>query len=213
MIDDTETRERILNFAREKFLQRGFSKVTLDELAGELGMSKKTVYKFFPSKEELLRAAVHHNMRHIQRALDQIVSSNKPFVEKLIEVMVQIGMQINRLSRASQIDIQRFAPSLWKEIDRFRREHLLSKIETMIIQAREENIFRHDVNEHVLALMLIFSVQGIMNPEVLTNNPFSAQQAFRTIFRTIFEGALTDEARKDSHLFDNPSLNSLTSME
>ena len=52
---DQSTRKRILERVRSRFFSSGFSKVTMDELAHDLGVSKKTIYKHFPSKNELLR--------------------------------------------------------------------------------------------------------------------------------------------------------------
>jgi AcrR family transcriptional regulator len=204
MASDLETRERILLHARDKFLQMGFSKVTIDEIALDLGISKKTLYKFYPSKEELMRAAVHLNMRMIDQELQQIVSSDKPFAEKLAEALMMLGKFVGRISRSCINDMQRFTPALWKELEQFRREHVLRKLATMIQQARAEKVFRDDVHDQVLIFMLISAVQGIVNPEVLSQNAFSTDDAFRTIFRVLFEGALTDDARKGFHLFDKP---------
>ncbi len=204
MSTDIEIRQRIIAFAQDRFLNPGFSKVTLDEIASELGISKKTLYKHFESKEDILRYGMQETMRAVAEEIDRIVVSERPFAEKLAGMMMIIGKQVSKLSRSAQSDMQKFAPELWKEIEVFRREQIFMKMGKMISQAREENIFRPDVNEQVLVLMILNCVQGILNPEVLSQNSFSAEQAFRIIFKTIFEGALTDGARKDFHVFDSP---------
>jgi AcrR family transcriptional regulator len=207
MATDIEVRQRIIAFAQDRFLNPGFSKVTLDEIASELGMSKKTLYKYFENKEDILRYGMQETMRAIAEEIDHIVVSDRPFAEKLAGMMMVIGKQVLKLSRSAQSDMRKFTPELWKEIEVFRREQIFMKMGKMISQAREENIFRPDVNEQVLVLMILNCVQGILNPEVLSQNSFSAEQAFRIIFKTIFEGALTDGARKDFHLFDTPAHN------
>ena len=204
MSTDTEIRERIISFAREHFMREGFSKVTLDEIAAELGMSKKTLYKYFENKEDLLRAGIHENLRTIARGVESIASSDKPFAEKLARIMMLIGKQMSRLSRPAMSDMQKFAPELWKEIETFRREQIFSKIGSMITQARDEKVFQPDADEKILVLMIMNCVQGIMNPSVLSQYSFSAEEAFRIIFKTIFEGALSEEARRDFHVFDSP---------
>jgi len=207
MNTETEIRDRIITFAREHFMHEGFSKVTLDEIAAELGMSKKTLYKYFEDKEDLLRAGIEENLRKISREIEIIIASNDPFAEKLARVMMLIGKQMSRLSRGAMLDMQKFTPELWKQIETFRREQIFNKIGKMMAQAREENVFRLYIHEQILTLMLINCVQGILNPEVLSQNSFSAEDAFRSIFRTIFEGALTDDARKNFHVFDTPLTN------
>jgi AcrR family transcriptional regulator len=193
---DQEERQRILDVASAKFMESGITKVTVEEVATELGMSKKTVYKFFPSKDALLHTIVKMLLSRIEREVTSIVNSDDPFEEKLTRILTLIGKQVRHFSRQFQLDIQRFAPSLWNEIDRFRREHIFSQVKRMFEQAKRENIFRNDLNIDLFYLVFISTVQGIMNPKTLSENSFSAEDAFRGIFRILLEGALTDEAKK-----------------
>ena len=205
MTADLDVRERVLEHARDEFLSRGFSKVTLDEIASDLGISKKTLYKFYPSKEELLRASLHAMMRSAGWELERISSSDKPFADKLAEALMTMGKYISRFRREGLADVQRFAPSIWKELDKYREEQIVSKLVTMITQARKENIFRAEVNEQVLIRMFVSSIQAIINPQVLSQHSFSAQEAAQNIFKVLFEGALTDAARREFHVFDKPT--------
>ena len=205
MTPDLQLRDRILECARDAFLAHGFSKVTLDELAQRLGISKKTLYKSYPSKEELLRAALHSMMRSAGWELERISSSDKPFVEKLALAMMTMGKYVSRFRKESIADVQRLAPALWKELDAFRQQHIVSELVTMIRQARDEKIFRQEIDEQILIQMLVSSVQSVLNPEFLVNHSVSLQAAARSIFATIFEGALTDTARTDFHVFDKPT--------
>ena len=192
--DDDET--RIIGAAADRFMEAGLYKVTMDEIASDLRMSKKTVYKFFPSKEVLLKAIVHTMMKKIESDVQTIISSEKPFEEKLTSILTIVGMLLRKMSRPFLIDIQRFAPGLWKEIETFRRERVFSKIQQMFRQAKKEGVFREDLDPDLFILIFATVMQGIMNPQVLSQQSFSAEEAFKGIFRILYEGALTDEARK-----------------
>ena len=199
---DMDEKARIESAALERFLESGVYKVTLDEIAADLRISKKTVYKFFPSKEDLLRAAVHMRMHRIERAVDDIVASDKPFEAKMTELLMVIGTLVRRLTRQFQVDLQRFAPRLWTEIDTFRRERVFSKMRKMFQQAKDEKVFREDLNIDLFFLVFLSTIQGIMNPQTLSQQSFSAEDAFHGIFKILFEGALTQEARHNFKLFD-----------
>jgi AcrR family transcriptional regulator len=196
-IMEQEPKERIISHAEERFLSSGFNKVTLDELSGELGISKKTMYKFFPSKDALLKTIVSAMQRRVEKNIVGIVESDKPILQKLAEFMLFIGKMAGRFSRAFQLDIQRFAPSVWKELEAFRREKIIKYFGAMIHEAKEEKIFRTDINDQIVFMMFLNSVQTIVNPEVLSQHSFSPKEAMYTIFHVIFEGSLTDEARKE----------------
>ena len=198
---------RIMEAATERFMDAGLYKVTMDEIASDLRMSKKTVYKFFPSKEILLKAIVHTMLKSVENEVQSIISSDKPFEEKLTSILTLVGKIMRRLSRPFMTDMQRFAPGLWKEIEIFRRERVFSKIQQMFRQAKKEGVFREDLDPDLFFLVLTTSLQGIMNPQVLSQQPFSAEEAFKGIFKILYEGALTDEARKRFQL-KNLSLSS-----
>jgi AcrR family transcriptional regulator len=191
-IDET----RIIEAATNRFMDTGFNKVTMDEIASDVGMSKKTVYKFFPSKEALLKIVVSAHTRNIEREVHEIVHSEKPMDEKLIALLAIVGKVVRKMSRPFMADVQRFAPTLWREIEIFRREKVLSQLLQMFKQAKKEGSFREDVDPDLFFLVMMTTIQGIMNPQVLSQQPFSAEAAFRGIFKILYSGVLTDEARR-----------------
>ena len=199
-IDET----RIIEAATQRFMDTGFNKVTMDEIASDVGMSKKTVYKFFPSKETLLQVVVAIHTRNIERDVREVVQSEKKIDEKLIALLTIVGKVVRKMSRPFMADVQRFAPALWKEIEVFRREKILSQLLQMFKQAKKEGAFREDVDPDLFFLVVMTTIQGIMNPEVLSQHPFTAETAFRGIFKILYSGVLTDEAR---HRFEQNNLN------
>ena len=201
-MSDTEERKRVLDIATVKFFESGITKVTLDEVAAELRMSKKTVYKFFPSKDYLLHAIVKLMLSNVEHEVTAIVNSKEPFDQKMTSLLVLIGRMIRRIGRQFQLDVQRFAPNLWKEIETFRRERILIQVKQMFQQAKQENIFRNDLDVDLFYLVFINTVQGIMNPKILSEHSFSAEEAFRGIIRIMLEGALTDDGRKRAYFSD-----------
>ena len=207
MVTENSDEMRIMEVATDRFMGAGLYKVTMDEIASDLRMSKKTVYKFFPSKEVLLKAIVHNMLKKVESEVQGIITSDKPLEEKLTALIMFVGKMMRRLSRPFMTDIQRFAPILWKEIEIFRRERVLSQLQQMFRQAKKEGAFREDLDPDLFFLVLTTTIQGIMNPQVLSQQPFSAEEAFKGIFRILYEGALTDEARKRVQL-KNISLSS-----
>jgi AcrR family transcriptional regulator len=195
-------RERIIGKARERFLHFGFAKVTLDEIATDLGMSKKTLYKHFESKEVLVREVMRSITRTMSRRIEAIVSSELPFEIKARNVLADIGATLGTFSKQLQIDIQRFAPDLWTELEEFRRRQILDKIDRMFRQGIKENVFRRDLNPEIFLLVFLSAVQGIINPHILSSHSFSAPEAFRSILEILFEGALSEESRPSKPVFD-----------
>lgn len=199
-MNDQVDKARILDAAARRFMELGISKVTLDEIASDLRMSKKTVYKYFPSKEDLLKNVIHARIKRNGKRFTDIMTSGKPFAEKLQEIFAFVGREVSAPSRQFVVDLRRFAPDLWEEADEFRRKTIVTNLRNMIDQAKVEGMIRKDLNVDLFVLMFLSAVQNILTPQTLSEQPFSALQAFQGILSIMFEGALTDTARATIHM-------------
>ncbi|HUI64204.1 MAG TPA: TetR/AcrR family transcriptional regulator [Bacteroidota bacterium] len=194
-MDTDPDRARILEAASNRFLEAGISKVTLDEIASELRMSKKTLYKYFPSKDSLLKHVIQERIKRNGKRFNDIMVSKKPFEEKLQDILFFAGKEITTPGRQFILDLRRIAPDLWEQAEEFRRGTIVAAVTKMMRQAKEEGVLRKDLDVELFVLMFQGSVQEILNPRTLSEQPFTAVQAFSGILKILFEGALTAKAR------------------
>lgn len=198
---ESSEKERILHAATSRFFDAGISKVTLDEIALDVGMSKKTLYKYFESKDALLAEVVRKMMREVEFHLTKITALDEPFEKKLSLYLAFLAQHLSKIGRQFQLDIQRFAPKLWKEIETFRREKVFVHLQKLFQQAQEEGIFRPDIPLEMFYLIFFGAVQGLLIPRVLAEHSFSVTQAFRGLLSVLLEGALTPKAQRRVHSF------------
>ena len=191
---------RILETARDKFFQLGFARVTMDELARDLGISKRTLYEHFPSKEMLLREVLKQLAEEIEARIEATLhDKTSDFVDKLIQVWAFMASRISKIRPLFQSDLQRRAPEIWKEFDARRARIIQQKFGELVKRGVHNKTFRRDIDVQLLILIFSTLIQRIMNPETLSQLPFSAPQAFEAILRVMFEGILTDQGRVSFH--------------
>ena len=201
MNKDQEVQERILAAAGKRFFTEGFTTVTMDDMARELGMSKKTLYRLFASKDELLRAVMQRFVAEVEAATDQILENpDTNCLSKLHRLLGFIAMQMLRIRPPFLLDLQRSAHPIWAELDEWRRRRVISKFAVLIEQGVAEGVFRNDLNKELLLRMYTLLIQGIVNPEVLSQLPLTAHQAFEHVSKVFFEGVLTERARTEQAL-------------
>jgi len=191
-----EVQNRILEVAGSQFFSLGFTKVTMDEIAHELGMSKRTLYQHFPGKKALLRKALLSRTERISEGLGKISQSNEtPFGKKLEQALTLVAKEIPHFSPIFLRDIQRHAPEVWQELDQRRHEHIHTRFGQLIQEGVQEGFLRKDIDAEVLVLLFSTLIRNIVNPETLSHLPLSASQAFSVISGVLFEGILTDKGR------------------
>ncbi len=119
---EEEAKKRILELARVRFFAEGFVNVSIDDLCSDLGISKKTFYKLFPSKDELLRQEALWLMGEARAFIESLLHSDRSFAEKAQTFSTAVALRASQISRTLIRDIQRHAPEVWKEIEEFRSE-------------------------------------------------------------------------------------------
>lgn len=195
-MSDGGYRSRIIGKAKDLFLRKGFSKVTMDDLVRELGISKKTIYKYFPAKDDLIVAVLDTHIQKVSIEIQKIVNDpSSGFIEKLSSLWEFIGNMLTEMSVQFQGDLYRFRPDLWKRIEEIRSEKITGNLKALFEEGRRLGVLRDDIDADLVDLIYQGTIKGVINPEVLMKNPYSAADSMRAILTIFFNGLLTDDSR------------------
>ena len=199
-VHDQDVKQRIMLETRALFFRYGFSRVTMDEAAEALGMSKKTLYRYFPSKEDLLQEITACHMEECDSSLKAICKRQDVSpLEKLKLVMTYITNIFSQMSDSLMHDLRRNAPEIWKRVEDHRQKNIESDFGSLIREGRQKGMFRKDVDERLFIMIYSGVVRDILNPEVLSGLPLKPSQVYDAICKVLFEGLLTDKARAEYH--------------
>jgi AcrR family transcriptional regulator len=193
--ENSTEREKIIRFAQDYYMREGFYKTSMDTLAAELKMSKKTIYKYFPSKDILVEEVVGDLMMQVQNTLNQLTAEKADAVTKLKILHEIIGKTITRFSEKWLNDMRIHAPALWRKVDEFRTRRMFIALSGIFEQGKKEGLFLDKPNE-ILVTIFIASMRAIVNPEFLYHNKFSYSDAVVITFDILFNGFLTKEGTK-----------------
>ena len=198
--------QKILEFCKDYFLNNGFYKTTMDEVAAQLRMSKKTIYKYYPTKEELVKETIQGFLEFHKGNVSEIVDDNSKAVTKLYKTFNYIGKIISKINEKFIRDIQTHAPDLWKDIDTFRTKMMMTNIGKIIEQGKKEGVFI-DKPSSIITGIFTSSVRGIINPEFIMNNKFSIKTALEETIEIIMNGIMTEKGKKVFNLLKSEQPN------
>lgn len=185
-----------MRVAERVFLGSGFSRVLMDDLARELGMSKKTVYSHFASKEDLLRAVLVHRVSEVDQGLEAIVRAKESFPAKLGHVARFLQGKIAEVSPVFLEDIRRYAPDCFRVVEEFRGRAIPHYFGRLFDEGIRAGHVRPQVNRDLLIRMLVLSIQGIIRPEAVGELRLHPREALDHILAITFDGILTPKGRK-----------------
>jgi AcrR family transcriptional regulator len=194
--NDTSGRDRIVAAARQHFFAHGFRGVTMDDLAAELGMSKKTLYAHFPSKLALVEAVVREKFQALDGELKTVDAEYAAdFPAALRHLLSCVHRHTEEVRPPFLRDVQRETPSLFQQIDRRRRELIRRHFGKLFTEGQKAGTIRKDISADLILEVLLTCVREIVNPDRLLEINLTPQTAFGAILSVVLEGVLTDKGR------------------
>lgn len=195
-MSDQEIKQKILLLADEKFQQFGYSKVTMEEIAADLGISKKTLYKYFSNKEHVLKDLLDQIKCDFETHVkDLFCDESIEFIDKLKLLLDFISKNSKRMDGPLIQDIMKNHPALWNEIQEFRREKAHKNVTWLIKEGTKSGAFRSDIPAEVITAIFVGAVHVMISIDTLSRLPITAEQIHKIVSQIVLEGILTDEGR------------------
>lgn len=194
-IENSADREKIIQFCTSIFLQNGFYLVTVDQIAGELRISKKTIYKFFATKEEIVKAVALKLMTEVNTRIETIINSKSDSLTKVLMLFEVMAGVVVKFSEKWLKDLQIHTPELWKQIDEFRAKRAFTALGSIIKQGQIEGIIIEKPIELIIHIF-VNTIRSVVHPDFLYHQKFNYKEAFIHSFEILFNGILTQKGKK-----------------
>ena len=194
---DDNTIEKV----RELFFKRGFSRITMDELASEMGISKKTLYNHYSGKKEILELVIKDLRNTLTLGVDQIMlQEDKTFKEKLLAILSFIGKTMANLEPQFLIDLKKSYPELSKELEAYKHEAAFNRFNLLLEEGIRKGYVKPDVNKSMAVLVYSSMIEMAMNPEYISklphelkrDIPFSTTEMFKGMVLVMLQGVLNE---------------------
>lgn len=190
-------RGQILEQARVQFLRRGYSAFTMDDLAARLGMSKKTLYVHFRSKEAIIRTVIDGFAAEIRRDAERLLADQAlDFAEKLRGFSLGLMERLARISPLVLRDLQRSAPALYRHVEQLRGKNIPYIFGRFVEEGQVVGVVRDDVSPVFAGEFYLHAMQGMMLPATLLRLNIRPETAADGALRIFFGGLLTPAGHK-----------------
>jgi AcrR family transcriptional regulator len=159
-------KEKIIQKATELFINLGFKSVTMDDIANEMGISKKTIYTHFSHKTDLVRETTMTVFNHITRGIDCICDLNKNPIEELYEIKKFVMLQLKDEKSSPQFQLQKYYPEVHAT---FREKHFEKMYDCTMKNLQrgvEQGEYRDNIDIEFVSRIYFIGVNGIKDESV-----------------------------------------------
>jgi AcrR family transcriptional regulator len=169
----------------------------MDDLAEELGISKKTLYAHFPGKFDLLEAVLADKFASVEAMLKELTRAGSlNFPATLRELLAGTHRELDEIKPPFVRDMRQKAPEVFKLVERRRAALIQRYFGKFFIEGQRAGMVRKDVPAKLMIEILLALVQSIMNPPKMEELGMMPKEGFAGILKIILEGALTSKGRK-----------------
>jgi len=197
MLTEENKKSRILEHAFKSFTTTGFSRVTMDDIARGVGMGKGTVYKLFPSKEDLVLKTIDFFANRIEKSIEKVLSNDKlTTVEKLNLFLKTIAEKLASLNPSALENLERSMPEAYEKVEKTRERIIMTNLVRLLEDGKKSGIFEPDMDAYLVSHIMIGAIQHILETSVLSTMDYTFDRLFTSITTIIFKGCLTEEGRK-----------------
>lgn len=189
---------RLLDTAHRMLLAYGYQAFTMDQLAHELGVSKKTLYVHFPSKDAIVNRIIEAIGHMLRTRMEAVVGDPAlTFTQKLSGVVNAVGSTLANMNPTLLRDLQRFAPTIYHKIENIRQRMIPSVFERLIRAGITEGKVRRDIDPEFAAEFWLHAIRGLVQPAALERSHLTLPATFNQALDLFFAGLLTPVGRKD----------------
>jgi len=185
--------DKILEGCERLFRKFGIKSLGMDDIARELGMSKKTIYQHVTDKNDLVIKTFSRILDcNKSRCLTIGQESNNP-IEEILLITREMSQQMKGTNPSIFFDLRKYHPEAWQLFSSFNNEFVLIQIHQNLINGKKQGLYRTDINEDVIARIYISMVQIITNPDLFSNMDYEFTKVYSEMIRYHFYGICTAE--------------------
>lgn len=189
-------KSRILFKGTQLFFRYGIKSVTMDSIASELGISKKTIYQHFPDKDSMVLQVVECFIEEDLKKWEDLDAKYSNVIEKMFKSFEMLKEMLENMNPRLLYEIQKYFPQAFQKFIQYKEETTIKKIQLDFSRGIQEGYFRSDIDVELLARLRMAEVDLAFNPDFYPNNKLSLFETQLTFSDIFMRGILTEKGLK-----------------
>ena len=178
------------------FFRLGIKSITMDDVAQELGISKKTLYQFVENKDDLVAKVMDRHLDTQCREDEVIHAQSSDAIDELVRVIQQIMSDLQQMKPNVIRDLQKYHRSTWEKIQHFQRDYIFNIALKNLEWGRAEGLYRDNFNVEVTAKFYIATSMTVFDEALFPKPQYSFDQLFKEHITNYLYSIVSDKGRE-----------------
>jgi TetR/AcrR family transcriptional regulator, cholesterol catabolism regulator len=196
MENQTESKCRIISGARELFFRYGVKCITMDEVAKNLGISKKTIYQFFEDKDELVYVMAKDHMAETEASIKKIKEIAIDPIDEVLKISQHLRVIFQTINPSLLMEIQKHHSKAWKAFTDHKEKCIHSSLIQNLKSGIEKELYRNEIDVEILSRLRLEEIQMSFNPLIFPTPKFNIQKVQLQFIEHFLYGICTLKGHK-----------------
>jgi DNA-binding XRE family transcriptional regulator len=188
-----EELKNILLKVRELYMKYGIKSITMDDVARELGISKKTLYQFVTDKDDLVGKFIDNEMALRQEEICKCFGKGFNSIEELFEISIFMNKLVRDQNPATEHDLKKYYPQHFQKTIKARREGIYNYILQNLKKGIKEGLYRKDMDIEIIAKLYLSRTENNQLNELFTVEEFTSLKPFIEVLSYHIRGIATEK--------------------
>lgn len=188
-------KDRIVEIATEQFFRYGVRAVTMEDIARQGGISKKTIYQEFADKKDLVKVAFEVILDEDRRKMNSILETEDGVIEHLVKTSKMVRERLLNLNPIVILEVQKYFPEAWKMFEAFKVQVIMEDLINVIEKGKKLGYFRPEIDSHILAKVRVSQITSAFDPENFSRSDFNLAEEQAVMMDLFLHGIFTEKGR------------------
>lgn len=190
------TETKLLISIRDLFVKFGIKSLTMDDIARQLGISKKTLYLSFSNKKDLVKKVMEYQISNIQCDVVEMCSGEGNAIDELMGIGKKVNEGLSDAHPSIMFDIQKYYPQAWKVLMNHKEEFVFNKMLTNLYDGIEQGLYRENLNPEVITKAFMVMTEAMMSNQLAIPGKFNFQELHLELMRYHIRGIANGKGRE-----------------
>lgn len=190
-------KQQLIKKAENLFLRYGIRSVSMDDIARELGVSKKTLYLHIENKTDLVEQVFDGRFGEEKEVLEYLEQQDYSAIEGLMRFVKYMIDRLRIMSPSFRYDLEKYYPSVYNKMTNCHASFFLDHMITNIIKGKEEGLYRTDVDEQVVARFFMVMGDAMGHDELFPIKDYPLGELVAKLFEYHLYGVVSPKGLKE----------------
>lgn len=190
----------IIDQSLSLFLTYGFRNITMDEVASEQGISKKTLYQFVKNKTDLVEQVIDYFIEQQKTNVNTIQAENLNAIDELLNIYQHTSLQLQEISPHAVLDLKKYYPKAWDKFLNYKSNFIFQQVFQNMEKGIEEELYRNDFDQKIIAKYYVARFDIFLDKELFSPQEYSYKAILKELFKYHIRGIAS---QKGLYYLDN----------